>query len=334
MNTLYRSSKTHPVAGPLACLMAVMAASAAGAEPLTLRVNDTTAVAGGIAAVTLRTYASRPVGQGQLCMQFALRGAQGPVATVEGATVFSVAGDAVEKVFFDGGAASQPTMVTFSSASATINATDGPLAVVYLRMHEDLAPGTEYDVLLDLPNTVLVDAEGKSIDVEARHGVVTIRDPAAPVEVSGFAESAVAGENAVLGMQTNEQFAIQAGQVGVRYDPALAPSWIKVSMDARHGNASFEATTSPGLVLVTFSSPDGSLNGVPGDLVSVRMPTNARLTRPMAFPVYLDPALTFLWDADGQVIPVTFEADTLEILPGPVYDPVKPRSPVAVLRRR
>ena len=135
-------------------------------------------------------------------------------------------------------------------------------------------------------------------------------------------------------MQTNEQFAIQAGQVGVRYDPALAPSWIKVRMDARYGNASFEATTSPGLVLVTFSSPDGTLNGVPGDLVSVSMPTNALLTRPMAFPVYLDPALTFLWDAKGQIIPVAFESDTLHISPGPVYGPVKPPSPGAVLRRR
>ena len=106
----------------------------AGGESMTLRINDTSAEPGGLAAVVLRTYAPRGVGQGQICLAAAAnRGASGsPFVSLESVVVFSEQGDANVTQSFDEGA--QMGLIEFDSLSATINWSDGPLAVLFFRV--------------------------------------------------------------------------------------------------------------------------------------------------------------------------------------------------------
>lgn len=75
--------------------------------------------------------------------------------------------------------------------------------------------------------------------------------------------------------------------------------------------ASTQITWIPGLLLVSFDSPDHSLNTLPGDIVSIVVET-----RPpqgvTSVPLILDPAHTWLRDAQGGVVPITIENDVLE----------------------
>ena len=98
-------------------------------------------------------------------------------------------------------------------------------------------------------------------------------------------------------------------------------------MNPRHGTATFTVDLStPGLAVVEFQSADGSLNGVPGDLVEVRIPTLASVPPGTESPVFLDETLTFLMDTDGQTLPLTLEPDVLMFVdtvagsPGEVSD--------------
>jgi hypothetical protein len=91
-------------------------------------------------------------------------------------------------------------------------------------------------------------------------------------------------------------------------------------MNPRHGVASFTADLSvPGLALVEFTSPDVSLNTVPGDLIEVHLPVLQTVVPGSETTVFLDPALTFVLDGSGSPVPLVFESDVLTIvapLPG------------------
>lgn len=284
----------------------------AGGETMTLRINDTTAEAGDRVAVVLRTYAPRGVGRGQICLRANpnARGGGGPLLALEEVVVFSELGDAEVVQTFDG--PSQVALIEFSSLSATINWTDGAMAVFFFRLDGALQPGQNFDLELDLAETFLIDAEEQSIQLRLRGGELTVRDPSAPHELAAEGDDVVAGEIANLGVETAGIFAIGSGQVALRWDPATAAGSPVVSMDPRHGVAFFSVDLAePGLALVTFDSPDGSLNEIPGTIVSVDLPTAGGA--PPASPVTLDPLLTHLEDPAGSPIPIMLIADVLEI---------------------
>lgn len=284
----------------------------AGDQEMTLRINDAAAEAGDRVAVVLRTYAPRGVGQGQICLSAdQARGAGGgPLLDLEEVVVFSEQGDAVVVETFDGPA--QMALIEFSSLSATINWADGPLAVLFFRLDSSLQPGQEFALELDLADTFLVDGEGRDILLEPRGGVLTVRAPGAPHELAAEGDELIPGGIAALGVETAENFSIGSGQVALTWDPAVAAGPPVVSMDPRHGDASFSIDlTVPGRVLVTFDSPDGSLNEVPGEIVSVDLPTVAGA--PPFSPVTLDPLLTHLEAPGGMTIPITLIADVLDL---------------------
>lgn len=284
----------------------------AGDEEMTLRINDTMGTPGDRIAVVLRTYAPRGVGQGQICMAAsANRGSgTGPLLDLEEVVVFSEQGDAVVVDTFD--SAAQVALIEFSSLSATINWADGPLAVLFFRLDSSLLPGQEFALELGLADTFLTDADGQDIQLDLRGGVLTVRDPGAPYELAAEGDDVLPGETAALGVDTSELFPIGSGQVALRWDPAVAAGPPVVSMDPRHGDASFSVDlTEPGRALVSFSSPDGSLNEVPGKIVGVDLPTSAGA--PAASAVTLDPALTFLEAPGGSPISISLIADVLDL---------------------
>jgi hypothetical protein len=62
------AARPAPTAIALGLLLLATATARASDDEITLRVNDTEAAAGGIATVVIRTYAPRPVGQGQISL--------------------------------------------------------------------------------------------------------------------------------------------------------------------------------------------------------------------------------------------------------------------------
>ena len=105
-----------------------------------------------------------------------------------------------------------------------------------------------------------------------------------------------------------------SGQIGLRFDPELATGKIRVKMKKQHGKRRFKADRSePGLVFVTFTSRNASFNSVPGELLSVKFKTPGSTPVGTRSRVWIDPALTFFVDAEGDVLRYRFEDGEIEI---------------------
>lgn len=309
--------KLRIVAAALVLLLAAAAHPAAASDTLRLRVNDAIGEPGGLVALVVRTYASRPISQGQICFRSVARATDGaslegarPFASLEGFKVFSKAKDALgdAELMVQGGG--QMVLLQFSSVSGSINRVDGPLAVIYFRLKDTLDPGQRFDLRVDVADSVLVDAEGNTLPLENRGGQLLVRHPAARLLVEADGDKIEPGEIAELGVETREPFAIASGQVGFRYDPAIAAGSPRVRMDRRFGRRRFSVDRSePGLVLVTFRSHNASLNMVPGELVSIDVPTDPAARRGTSSRVWLDPSLTFLVDPEGDLLPIRLKRE-------------------------
>ncbi len=296
-----RGAVTASLLFALAALLAGAApAEAGGAEPLTLRVSDAIAQPGGLAAVVLRTYSSRPVGQGQLdwsatCRLAAAAPSKGmslrreaPLACLGGGST-PLAPYLVGHIVFSSNGDVQSTIVTprdkpdslqlrFVSPSGSVNDLDGPLAVLFLRLPEDVAAGTVIDLGLGAADTLLIDENGEPIPIEIRPGVLTVRADRDPVLAIADGDKVAAGETADLAVETLEPFPIAAGRIVLYYDPAFASGPPQVRFDSRYGRAAFTADLStPGRIAVDFQSPDGLLNRIPGGFIQVRLPTEPSL---------------------------------------------------------
>ena len=292
-------------------------ASAIAKDELTLRVNDAIGEPGGLVALVVRTYASKPVGQGQVCFRALsgfVGGTDGPFASIEGSRVFSKAGDAVEVSTLDSAENGQIILLTFSSDSATVNKVDGPLAVIYLRLREDLEKGQKFVVRVDEKDTLELDEAGEPVPIEGRSGRLTVRGAGAAYRVEADGDEVAPGEVAELGVETLEPFLLGSGQIGLRYDATVATGRPIVRMDKRHGARRFAVDRStPGLVVVTFVSKKGTLNSVPGQIVSVRVPTSTSAPVGHRSLVTLDPGLTWFFGPDGEPLPIVLKKDRLEL---------------------
>ncbi len=307
----------------LAALAALLAGAVLSSAPapardtLRLRVNDAIAEPGGLAAVVIRTYASRPIGQGQIC--FTARRASGggtaepgPFASLEGYEVFASRDDALSIASIETSADGQTIVVEFSSDSATINKKDGPLAVVFFRLRDSVSPGERFRIRVDPGNTVIFGSDGSMVPLEPRAGTLKVRRPGAAYEIEADDDKIEPGERAELGVETYEPFRISEGQVGFRFDPEISAGRAKVKMNKRHGKRRFRVDRStPGLLLVSFRSKKADLNRVPGQIISIKMPTPASIPVGTRSPITLDPGLTFLFGAEGESLPLELENGTL-----------------------
>ena len=300
-------------------VLGARAGAAAGKDTLTLRVNDAIGEPGGLAAVVIRTYASRPAGQGQICIvtragRARSGGAEsGPFAELVDYRVFSKKNDAVSVAAMEDGAGGQTILIEFSSESATINRKDGPLAVLLFRLRGDLGPNQRFAVELDLTQTELIGRGGEKIRLEPRGGELLVRRPSDPYLAEAEDDKIEPGERAEIGLGTFEPVGMSEGRIGLRFDPDLVAGKIRVKMKKQHGKRRFRADRSePGLVLVTFRSKNASFNTVPGELLAVDFKTPRGTPVGTRSRVWLDPALTFFVDADGDILPFELEDGELE----------------------
>jgi hypothetical protein len=297
-------------------------------ETLTLRVNSAIAAPGGLFAVVLRTYAPRPIRQGQVLVRVGRRPpakaagfgplpglkAERPVATLLSAVVYSVRGDSASHSSVTVDALGLRNLVTFQSPSAGINAADGPMAVFRFKLDPSVRPGEELDLQIDPAVTSLIDGQGQAVVIDPRAGVLTVRAPGSPFAVEAEGDEVEPGEVAELGVQTFEPFPVSGGRVTLRYAPRLAAGPPVVRMDPRYGRSTFTVSRPrAGILVVNFQSPDKSLNTVPGTIVAVSLPIKASAAIGASAPVTLDSAGTWLLSRKGRKLALKLEAGTLAI---------------------
>lgn len=320
---LHPASRAFLAAAALAVL-ALVPEPASAAKTLTLRVNDARGGPGDLVAVVVRTYASRPIGQGQLCIgarkrpprgaATALLATEAPFVKLERAEVFSARGDARFSVTFD----EQEAMLKFNSPTGSINAVDGPLAVLYFRLSSQVADREVYEISVDVSESTLFDGSGQRIGIESKPGELEIRegdgqgeDDELEVEVSSG--KVKAGKVARVMIGTGSPVALASGRIALRYDPKLVSGRPWVRVDPRYGRATVLVNTdTPGLLTIVFQSPDKSLNRVPGDLFEVRLPVSRQAPRGRTA-LTLDRSLTFARDDDGDLLDLTLRNGSLVV---------------------
>jgi hypothetical protein len=302
-------------------------------EPLTLRISDAVAPPGGLAAIVLRTYSSRPVGQGQLdfaancrlaapvkdtprregSLLCAAAGA-GLAPYFVGHLVFSSNGDVQSIVDLPPGDP-DAMLLRFLSPSGSVNDLDGPLAALFFRLPADAVPGTVIDLALDAAGTVLIDDDGDPVAIDIEPGFLLVRAHGAPRLVAADGDKIDPGETAELALETFEPFALAGGHVVLRYDPSIAAGPPAVRFDRRYGRAAFTAdVATPGTIVVDFEAPDGSLNRVPGGFIQIALPVSAAAPRGTRTPFTIDRAETWLapYGIVGE-LPLQFVDGEIEI---------------------
>jgi hypothetical protein len=280
-------------------------------------VSDAVGQPGGIVAVVVRTYAARPIKQGQVCLRgrrapqriaaagsLAANAADQPFASLVGALVFGPRGQVTYR------AALEPleAMITFASPAAMVNRFDGPVAVLYLRLAANLQPGDTFTLDLDPADTFLVDEAGRPISVLPKPGLLKIKARGESIELRAPGARLAPGRPAALGISTVEARPFTKGQVGLRWDPAIQAGKPSVRMDARFGRATFTVDrATPGLLIVAFESPDASLNTVAGKFIEVTLPTKASVRHGTKVVVRIDPNLTYLANGPDDLSPFTMK---------------------------
>lgn len=302
---------------------------AAASDSLTLRVNDARGGPGDLVAVVVRTYASRPIGQGQICVG-TKRGRPGkataastggvigaaasessPFARLEKVEVFSAKQDATFQFSFDG----QEADVTFRSPTGSINAVDGPLAVFHFRLSNSVKPGEVYTIDLDVADSLIVAGSGQRLQIESKPGELEIREGDGgedeEIKLAATGGRVRRGKVARVRLGTEDRIGLSSGRIALRYDARLVKGKPWVRIDPRYGKATVLVDTdTPGLVVIHFQSPDRSLNRVPGDLFEVRMTISRQAPRGRS-PVTIDRGLTFLRDEDGDQLDLEIQDGVL-----------------------
>ena len=300
-----------------------------GAKGLKLRLNDAIAAPGGTVALVVRTYAARPIRQGRITVKVRRpAGAKAATAalgittdevvepggplTFLRAVVFSRRGDAVTIVRPTAAPDGHTVRLDFSSRTATINAVDGPLAVLFFRLSASAMPGERFVVEIDPALTGLTDRNGAPLALEPIAAELVVRRPGAPYELEAEGDEVEPGETAELGVTTAEPFPIAGGRLILRYDPAAAAGAPVVTMDSRYGKAAFVVDHSvPGRLVVAFQSPDSSLNGIPGRIVAIDLKTRASAAIGWETPVTLDPTSWLRAKPGGRKMKVRLENGSL-----------------------
>lgn len=309
-------------------LLCLAPQEAAASDTLTLRVNDARGGPGDLVAVVVRTYASRPIGQGQICIgtkrgrrgkatAAATSGAIGeaaestPFARLEKVEVFSAKQDATFQFSFDG----QEADVIFRSPTGSINAVDGPLAVFHFRLSNSVKEGEVYEIDLDIADSLIVAGSGQRLAIESKPGELEIREDDDgeddELKLAATGGRVRRGKVARVKLGTEDRIGLSSGRIALRYDPKLVKGKPWVRVDPRYGKATVLANTdAPGVVVINFQSPDRSFNQVPGDLFEVRMTISRQAPRGRS-PVTIDRGLTFLRDEEGDQLDLEIQDGVL-----------------------
>ena len=285
------------------------AASAQDDDRLTLRVEDVRVNEGGVAVVTLRTYAPRPVGSGQLCVRVKRRAARarGEQPDLELLEVRIFGSDNSTSNFIpdvDGG----EIVASFTSALG-VNRTDGPILAAFLRLGPNLAEDTELDLELDLANTSLLDSNGQEIMVDTRPGVLRVDGPTEPLALGVDGESHVPGEVPTIEVDTRKGWAVASGSFRLSVPESLADAGLTLFTRFQYGSLDAALVRENSTTMrIDFVSPGADFNEVPGAVFELRLPKTLEAgVYPLAFvsAQAIDPL--------SQAVPLVTEGGSLVI---------------------
>jgi hypothetical protein len=261
-----------------------------GEDGLVLRVNPAIGAPGGLVALVLRTYAPRPVRQGQIIVTVTqpttlvrpnltlaeLSKALRPFSSLVSARVFSETGDASSQASLAGQLDGQSASLEFQSPTSGINTVDGPLAVFFLRLDSSVAPGQTFALTLDPALTGLTDSQGLPVQLALRGDALTVRALNDPYLVRADGDKVQLGQPIQLSVNTYEPFPVSSGRITLTWDPRIAGGPPVVALDPRYGKATFTTDTSrAGRLVVSFQSSDSSFNTVPGSIVAITLPPSS-----------------------------------------------------------
>ena len=286
---------------------------AAQDDALTLRVEDTRVQAGGLAVVSIRTYAPRPIGSGQLCIRVRRpRRAQGEVNPDLDLVEVRVFGqDVSSSSTFIPDSEGGEIVVEFSSATG-VNREDGPLIAAFLQLGPGPVAGDEFDLDLDLENTSLLNGAGQAITVDGRPGTLQVVAPGSPLSVDFDGEDHQPGDFPTLQISTREGRALSAGALQLSLPESLADQPFELITRFQYGSLQPTVTRqAQTLLLIEFTSPDSDFNEVPGALFELRY---SKTLESGLYPVSVVAQGSSLLDDQSTSVPLDLEGGSLQIL--------------------
>jgi hypothetical protein len=261
------------------------------------------------ATVVVRTTSARALAAGTLAIQLrdkdGLPG--GPYTSLLGVEVLSGAGDAVAEATYD--PVTFRTEVSFSSASATINQSFGPMVLLHFALDPTLANDRRFILRLDPDALALTAADGQPVFHFTEKGRLRVDDFDADVDVEAEADHAVPGFTAVLGVKTEILGELSSGTVELLFDPAFQAGPATASIHPAYGAAVVDSVSNPepGRALVTFHATGDDLNTrIPGPFLAISVPTRAEVPVGSHYDVILG-AGTAVLDGNGQLVDVEME---------------------------
>lgn len=301
------------------------------AEPLALRISDAEGEPGGPVTILVRTYASRPVSQGRLGVRTTSGGFAGapvgvgaPFASFDGGVVYGVNGDVIASLVWN--ETTQSVQADFSSATASINASDGIVAELDFTLDAGASPGV-WDINFDaavLP--FLQDAHGNPMPYTTRGGTLQILAPGSPATLEVGGPKVHPGAYAEIEIETLEPFPVGQGTIDLHFPSALLLEPIDVRTDPfdRHGSVLITGTTllAPGHLRVTFDSPGDDFNETPGTLFVIGFRTDKTTPIGTVGALTLDAVETTLLAPGGAPIALNRLGDVVEFIndPGIFHD--------------
>jgi len=299
-----------------------------GENGLVLRVNPAIGAPGGLVAVVVRTYAPRPVRQGQIIvpitqpttalqanLTFAeLTKALRPFSSLVSALVFSQTNDASSQASLAGLVDGQSASLGFQSPASGINTVDGPLAAFFFRLDPAVTSGQTFALSLDPVQTGLTDSQGLPIQLAFRGDALTVRAATDPLLVRADGDKVSLGQPIELSVNTFEPFPVSSGRITLTWDPKIAGGPPKVALDPRYGKASFTADTSrAGRLVVNLQSSDSSFNTVPGEIVAITLPPSSSAQVGDKSSFSFDAAGTWLANPQGRKLGLRLVNGVIEI---------------------
>lgn len=308
--------------GATLCLLAFAFAHHGDAQSLRLEVQESRVVNDGVAAISLRTFRSRPVSQGQLCLRALNATPSSPLFAINSSTVFSGNGDANSSAtLVPDSVAPEAVMVTFDSPTQSINDEDGPLLVVYVQVRDDLAVGENFPVEIDLPNSFLLDELGNPIPIDPANSLLTVvgDEDDIEIEIEGD-EEALPGQEAFITIETDQVVGWSSAAFDVSYPNEIADGPVQVLVDPRFANADITVTEDvAGVLQIRLDSPDGTLNLLPGDLVEIVFPIRSDTPPGSVWPLSIDTGTAEVLDVGNNPLGIEIVNGTLEIGSGEIF---------------
>lgn len=298
-----RSWTTLFAAGSVLCQFGITAA-AAQTLPLALELDGTRVTLGSTVELVVRTTEARPFTVANLA--FEVRDRDGvPAVAFAAIESFALLGGGVDDtidVTFN--PVTQRSTLVMASAAATLNTVMGPLAVVRFSLDPTVQLDDRFEIWVD-PDALFLDSLAAPVVTEVGRGDLRIVEEEPGRGLGALGGEAYPGALVVLGAVTDLPFPIGGGTIEIGWDPSLfSADPPLVVIDPRYGSAQIDAVdaSTPGHLIVTFSSPGGDLNQVlHGAFFNVVLQSLAGVAVGTASVITLGPA-TALSEPDGTPI--------------------------------